>query len=53
MNSIVTTRIQSMRAMVTFGPNGGSVRPYVLVMGILFVIAAIAFSLPEPKRHDS
>jgi hypothetical protein len=39
--------------MVTFVPNRGSVRPYVLVMGILFVIAAIAFSLPGPKRNDS
>jgi hypothetical protein len=52
VNSIVATRIRSTRAMVTFGPNGGSVLPYVLVMGILFVIAAIAFSLPGPKRND-
>jgi hypothetical protein len=42
-----------MRAMVTFVPNRGSVRPYVLVMDILFVIAAIAVSLPGPKRHES
>jgi hypothetical protein len=53
VNSIVTTRTQSMRAMVTFVPNRGSVRPYVLVMGMLFVIAAIAFVLPGPKRHES
>ena len=32
-------------------PNGGSVRPYVLVMGILFAFAVIAFLLPGPKRQ--
>jgi uncharacterized protein len=45
--------INAWSLVIPMIPNGGSVRPYVLVMGILFVFAAIAFLLPGPKRRQS
>lgn len=40
--------INAWPAVLPMIPNGGSVRPYVLVMSILFVIAVIVFLKPGP-----
>lgn len=34
-------------------PGEGSVRPYVLVMGILFVVASIVLAIPGPRQSMS
>jgi uncharacterized protein len=47
--------INAWPAVLPMIPNGGSVRPYVLVMSILFVIAVIVFLKPGPnpsERHS-
>jgi ABC-type dipeptide/oligopeptide/nickel transport system ATPase component len=45
--------INAWSLVIPMVPNGGSVRPYVLVMGILFAFAAVAFLLPGPKRRPA
>lgn len=40
--------INAWSLVIPMVPNGGSVRPYILVMGILFVFAAIAALMPGP-----
>jgi uncharacterized protein len=40
--------INAWPAFLPIIPNGGSVRPYVFVMGILFVVAVIVFFKPGP-----
>jgi uncharacterized protein len=45
--------INAWSLVIPMIPNGSSVRPYVLVMGILFVVAATAFLLPGPKKAPS
>jgi uncharacterized protein len=47
--------INAWPAVLPMIPNGGSVRPYVLVMSILFVIAVVVFLKPGPnpsERHS-
>jgi len=45
--------INAWSLVIPMIPNGGSVRPYVLVMSILFVIAATTFLKPGPKLPAS
>jgi hypothetical protein len=48
----VPLAINGWSAFLPIIPNGGSVRPYVLVTGTLFAVALIVFLKPGPKASQ-